>query len=388
MSVAVPNERAEKRSNRKQSHLEKKQHSKRDAQRGESSMMHGSQLRYMRKGPVTAVKDKHGNTETVHDGERYVVVITNVENDFAQVHQKALPQYCCLNEQHHHGPQQQALSATAKSMDKEASTALGKEAKRRQCRYTVTARTETRSVEVAVYGKADGDVSSVYLPHRAGMREKKQGHQANKEKVVARGNGKEEKKGVGVSGGSQIKCVAAPVGNNPVFASLEDMVMALRHAPYFTHPPKFLLNVPGKEDGEVLRGVKSRKRRRNATTDEEKEEEHQNGEPTPGDAKNFSPLLQSTVRQAEMITAVATTSTRMHTKELCDQLKEIPGFITCWMLYPQHFRVLFASRKTLFRAKELLDQFEVDGHVRVTLTLSDGAAKAFAEHLASVENTV
>ncbi|EKF37602.1 hypothetical protein MOQ_002203 [Trypanosoma cruzi marinkellei] len=395
MSITAPNDRAEKRSNRKQSHLEKKQHRKCSMQQGKSSMMHGGQQKPTRKGPVTAVKNKHGKIETVHDGERYVVVITNVENDFARVHQKALPQYCCLNEQHNRSLQQQAVSATVKGMEKETSSTLGKEAKRRQCRYTVTPRTETRSVEVAVYGKADGDVSSVYLPHRTGMREKKPGHQTSKEKAVVWGNGKEVKQIDGVSGGSPIKCVAAPVGNHPVFTSLEDMVMALRHAPYFTHPPKFLLNLPGKEEGEILRGVKSRKRPRNTTTtsssssnDEGKEEECQGKEPTPGDAKDFLPLLQSTVRQAEMITAVATTSARMHTKELCEQLKEIPGFITCWMLYPQHFRVLFASRKTLFHAKELLDQFEVDGHVRVTLTFSDGAAKAFAEHLASVESTV
>ncbi|RNF04516.1 hypothetical protein TraAM80_05108 [Trypanosoma rangeli] len=384
MATTTPDAKAKRSSHGGHRHLGKNPPRQGNTQRQSSGMRSGPALA-ARKGAVTPINNKHKRAEATQDGERYVVVITNVENDFAKVHQEAVPRYCCLNEQHFHGLQQRPSSSTVKNADGVTSSPLGKGQKRRQCRYTVSARTETRSVEVAVYGKADGDVASVYLPSRSGMRESKHSYQTKEEeKAVTPMTLEGEEEG---DGGTLVECVNPPLGNETVFASLEDMVMALRHAPYFTHPPKFLLTVAGKKEGEVLRQVKSRKRQRDDTAYEKKEQKQQHGDPSSGDANDSHTLLQSTVRQADMVTAVATTSARMHTKELRHQLKDIPGFVTCWMLYPQHFRVVFASKMTLFRAKELLDQFEVDGHVRVSLTLSDAVAKEFADHLATVENT-
>ncbi|ESL11072.1 hypothetical protein TRSC58_01187 [Trypanosoma rangeli SC58] len=384
MSTMTPDAKAKRGSHGGHRHVGKNPPPQGNAQPQSSGTRSGPSLAAC-KGAVTPMNSKHKGTEATQDGERYVVVITNVENDFAKVHQEAVPRYCCLNQRHFHGLQQRSSPSTVKTADGVTSSPLGKEQKRRQCRYTVTARTETRSVEVAVYGKADGDVASVYVPNRSGMRESKHFHQTKEEeKTVTPMTLKDEEEG---DGGALVECVNPPIGNETAFASLEDMVMALRHAPYFTHPPKFLLTVAGKKEGEVLRQVKSRKRQRNDTAYEKKDQKQQHGDPSSDDVSDSHPLLQSAVRQADMVTAVATTSARMHTKELCHQLKDIPGFVTSWMLYPQHFRVVFASKMTLFRAKELLDQFEVDGHVRVSLTLSDAVAKEFAGHLATVENT-
>ncbi|RNF22561.1 uncharacterized protein Tco025E_03048 [Trypanosoma conorhini] len=386
MSVTAPDAATRRGSHGGHRHAGRKPTREGKAQ-GQAGGRRGKASLDARQSAAAPVSNKHKSAEMTQDGERYVVVVTNVENDFARVHQEAVARYCCLNEQHGPVSQRRASSSTVKGAAGVASSPLGKEKQRRQCRYTVTPRTETRSVEVAVYGKADGDVASVYLPNRTGVHENKHPRRAKEaEKAVKLMTMDDDGEGEGDCG-ALVECVNAPVGGETAFASLEDMVLALRHAPYFTHPPRFLLNVAGKEEGEVLRGTKSRKRPRNDATDDEREQPQQHVEPHSGDASNSHPLLQSTVRQADMVTAVATTSARMHTKELRHQLKDIPGFITCWILYPQHFRVVFASKMALFRAKELLDQFEVDGHVRVSLTLADGVAKEFSDHLAFVENT-
>ncbi|ORC86095.1 uncharacterized protein TM35_000301350 [Trypanosoma theileri] len=348
-------------------------------------------------------KKKNGGRRptAVEETERYVVVITNVENDFAKVHREAIPRYCCLNEQHCHSHQ---LSGSS-SLNGITSTTTT----RQQCRYTVTPRTETRSVEVAVYGKADGDVSTVFLPvrtnthtnttssnnhsHPNSNKEKKKDGEMNIYNDPTMKEDEEEDNTV-------IECVKPPVGReDTLFATLEDMTMALRHKPYFTHPPKFLLNVAGKDDGDVLRECKRSKRdqaKQQKHADEDDDDNNDNDDYEEDEKKKSvkksddmdSPhLRQAAVRQADMITAVATTSARMSTKDMQYQLRDVPGFITCWMLYPQHFRVVFASQSTLFKAKQLLDQFAVDGNVRVGLTLADAAAKEFTAYITAQEDT-
>nr|CCC94978.1 unnamed protein product [Trypanosoma congolense IL3000] len=156
------------------------------------------------------------------------------------------------------------------------------------------------------------------------------------------------------------------------------MVSTLRRRVYFTHPPHFLLNVEGMEDGAVLRSAKQGGLQ---GTDEKQL-------PPPGSCLGSKELRQSTVRQSEMVTVAATTSSRIGAKELRHQLRDVPGFVTCWWLHSQHFRLLFVSKTALFKAKQLLDQFEVDGNVRVTITLPDGTSKEFVNHLAADEGGI
>ncbi|EAN79350.1 uncharacterized protein TEOVI_000781300 [Trypanosoma equiperdum] len=322
----------------------------------------------VKNGQEKSKKSSQGNVD-----DRYVVVITNVENDFAKVHREAFPRFCCLDKKFERG-----CSSPSCEMERRTGTTSDASQGRAQCHYTVSARTETRSVEIAIYGKADGNVSTVFTPvpgkHAATLNG---GKKSDDSAPVAKAKGKERHKRE-VEDDTIVECVYGLTGSGTRFDTLEDMVTSLSRKPYFTHPPKFLLNIAGNEDGAILKSPKGMKRSR-----ESGEGEHSQSTPSVG-----GELRQSTVRQSEMVTASAATSSRIGAKELRQQLKDIPGFVTCWALYQQHFRLVFVSKAALFKAKHLLDQFEVDGSVRVSITLPDSAAKEFVNQLSAEENTI
>ncbi|KAG8347028.1 hypothetical protein ERJ75_000996900 [Trypanosoma vivax] len=346
-----------------------------------------------------AIKDATSVPENEEGDGRYVVVVTNVENDFAKVHQSAVLRFCRLDENHRRGFRASFIKQT-EAPDKGAESGAAIEQSRRQCRFTVTPRSETRSVEVAVYGTPDGDVSSVFLPLR------QLAHKEGGRRLATAG--KEEDEPSKDGDGAFLECLEQSKGSGTFFDSLEDMVATLQNRPYFTHPPKIFLNIPDKKNGEVLRTVNThrqsylndtkapQKRKRdaackgdeaNASAKVERSSEH-GVEPDDAEHLLAQEVKQSTVRQAEMATAVAATSARMCAKDLQSQMGDIPGFVACWRLYQQHFRVLFTSKDALFRAKLLLDQFEVDARVRVSITLSDNATKEFDNYVAAQEGAI
>jgi hypothetical protein len=84
--------------------------------------------------------------------------------------------------------------------------------------------------------------------------------------------------------------------------------------------------------------------------------------------------------QNDLVTASASTSTPVGSKQLRKLLADVPGFVSCWKLHASHFRVVFATSAALFAAKVLLDEFEAEG-VRIVLQLSDGQADKYGGYV-------
>lgn len=307
--------------------------------------------------------------------EKYVVIINNVENDFARVHEASLPSFLGLNAcQARHHPARAAAS----------------------CVYDVTCRTETRSAEVQVSGPADAPVSSIFVSRR------KPGNPVSRKDISQ--PEAEHPNALNVT-----ECTTdAQNSVNGAFTSLEEMAAVLSHRAYFTHPPQFHVSIPGKETGDRLTASnaaassgRSHKRARdgentNSTaplqnanegnapamlnhSDVAEEEEH--GKCT----EDGGPIVQFGGKQSELVTAVAAVSARWNTKELRHHLQDLPGFLSCWVLYAKHFRVVFRDRTFLFQAKQLLDQFQVDGSVQVSVSLADTLNRQYAEFIAAAE---
>lgn len=357
--------------------------------------------------------------------EKYVVIITNVENDFAKVHQDSLGAFCCLDPRRNRHP----LPPTPS--DAEALREKG------TCSYDITCRTETRSAEIKFYGKADADVSTVFVRGNKKTSPKAAAANATTSLVTSHDDVDAEDPTATSTDALEVEEVltkTTTATSRSSFQSLEDMVAVLQHRPYFTHPPTFHLTLPGKEEGEVITSAmaeqaRTRKRQReeeeeNKKTkdnskesgdeahsaskakkrpDVEEEEEEKEEEGTPSTTRKDAQatkqkkpaggrgdvsdpqLRQFGHTQKELVSAVASVSAHWTTKQLREHLADLPGFLTCWMLFPQRFRVVFHTAESLFKAKQLLDQFVLEGDVRVSLSLAEGLAQQRMEFLAAQE---
>lgn len=288
--------------------------------------------------------------------EKWVVVIKNVENDFAKVHAKALERFCCLN------PSAALFSKEAVEDAPSLSSSTTTAAK-----YKIVPRTETRSAEVAIYAPSlDADVSGVWQLQR---------HQPQSNAPVP--NVEQESATEAPEAVVVAESVVAAPSPSP-FSSVADMVSVLRFKPYFTHPPLFMTNGELQQNDENAPKKKaSRKRDRQAEPNEEEE-----GEVDDDDTESeVGPKVvvggpQSALVSVHIVSSAAT-SVRNLKKVLANG---IPGFVTCWALRPLHFRATFVNEHAMFSAKVLLDQFDAEG-LRLNLLLPDGVARRYAEHL-------
>lgn len=364
-------------------------------------------------------------------GNAYIVIISNVENDLAKVHHDQLPPFLSLN----------TKREGRESLDN-VEQATGKSGSEKQCYYELVCRSETRSAELKVFGEADASVSSVFnaktLPARTASAN---GNDSAGRPTAAdpsnssNGTG-DDKESLKVS--VSLDSAPSAVSHQYAFHSLEDMAALLSGKPYFTRRLGFHVSIPGKTEGEALslsadalrrlscrqpdrgdagqRGgrreregedekslaakKRARKETANAATEaevEEAEDGSDKGKPAVDSARPeatrsdaavapWQRLKHTTFHQKDLVTVMAVVSSAQWTAgKLQYHLRDLPGFLACWRLHAKHFRVLFQHRDYLFKAKQLLDQFHLDGNVRVTLQPSDTLTRLYTAYVAKEE---
>jgi hypothetical protein len=258
---------------------------------------------------------------------KYVVVIRNVENDFARVHSSALERYFRLNRSLEKGRLAKTLAAAAKGGAAGATVVVPSNT---DVSFEIKARTETRTAELRIYAPSpSSDISSAWTP-------------SNNFTPSAAADG-----GESASGDAE----GFSIGAGGLFSSLSDMVSVLKQKPYLAYPPTFMAGGSA-EEGE---------------------------EAAPADAAAAAPLAVA-VRQSDFITVELITSAYTSNKNLKKVLADVPGFITSWPLYTMHFRGIFANESALFRSKSLLDQFEAEG-LRINVVLPDVVARKYEAYL-------
>jgi hypothetical protein len=92
-------------------------------------------------------------------------------------------------------------------------------------------------------------------------------------------------------------------------------------------------------------------------------------------AKKTVVVKQFSNRQKDFVTAVAALSAHVPLRVVRRKLHDLPGYMSCWSLYEKHVRVVFRDAESLFKAKQLLDQFELAAGLRVSLMLSDALSR-------------
>lgn len=335
-------------------------------------------------------------------GERYVVVISNVENDFSKIHQACLPSYLGLS-----APSPLPSGKAQHSASGERSTLPS------PCTWDLKCRSETRSAQLIITGPAEADVRSIFSYYQRSEKKEEDGSHfsasgsdpADRIEVAPRkrrrdnsykeSNKEEERKKTRVEsvlgtphhvdqGDKDEETEVLPQeeslhGSNTE-ESLKKRVAFLQRKPYFGYYLRFDLNIPGKENGEVL--IRTGKK----TCEKEEEKESREEQKKDDDSWMKKDGSGSTVRQSccsqnELVTAVAAVSASLPSKELQRHLKDLPGFLSCWYLYSRHFRVVFMNAEALFKAKKLLDEFELEGNVRVHLHFSDFLTRKYEETL-------
>ncbi|CCW61847.1 unnamed protein product [Phytomonas sp. EM1] len=333
--------------------------------------------------------------------EKYVVIIQNVENDFTKVHQYNLPAYCHLvpelNQANLNLPgarggrlqsgktntaegEAETLQNTGEKGGKDPSSdSMSGEGK---CTYSLLCRSETRSAELTVRGAADASIHTIFAsPHTASTSTKRPGK-------AAEGTSKSTDRSQTPRSLDEGLEITEETSRGPgagtargVFSSLEEMAKGLCHRPYFTHPPRFHVNLPGRESGEVLLSEpgKRRQAKEKGSDGEEKIAK------TPKEKEGAVWVRQFPRHQRDLVSAVAVVLAGWGVKDLRRHLRDLPGFLSCWRLYAKHFRVVFRDQETLFKAKQLLDQFHVEGNVRVEMKLSDIHSRSFAEFITQQE---
>ncbi|CAC9466088.1 conserved hypothetical protein [Leishmania infantum JPCM5] len=103
-------------------------------------------------------------------------------------------------------------------------------------------------------------------------------------------------------------------------------------------------------------------------------------------SKSATIIKQFPRRQKDFVTAVAALSSRVPLQRVRGRLRDLPGFLSCWSLYERHLRVVFLDAESLFKAKQLLDQFELEPGLRVSLIFSDPLSRTNAEYVRTQEN--
>lgn len=342
--------------------------------------------------PTTDKKAKGAprKPQAPQDNTRYTVIITNVENDFGKLHHASLPRYCELPADFEETADMERLLRTG--VESFATTVSG----RRGCGYALRCRTETRSAEISFYGPADADFSPMNL---------------------VRPTRREKRAATAGSASPPLESASAPVAETVVDmaagAPLNGVrALALRLQPmhYFEDRLPVHVHLPGFAAGAVLPrtasgDTTSKKEQTQVGVKREREEEEDEVEDKNGDgvddcelsdgaedaAESQSDtataasskrkgrtwsmqeptLRQFPSRQKDFVTAVAVLSERPPMRVVRRRLHALPGYMSSWSLDEKRVRVVFRNAETLFKAKELLDQFGLGSGVRMTLMLSD-----------------
>lgn len=327
---------------------------------------------------------KNNNAEQ----EKYVVVITNVENDFAKIHQHCLPLYL-------------GLDASPGSSGTEEG-----EVKKPCCTYQLKCRTETRTAQLSVSGAANADIGTIFSRAHSSKNHKTSGspHGASaaatpSETAVDEHSSAIDPTAVAAEESEEQPPLAeiqedlrhSSSSSSAAATSLEGRIATLQRQPYFGQYLHFDVHIPGKEEGAVLhQGHRKRPREEDggdahAHTDGDEANPAVDTTKAKNSKNDFGAVKQSTRNQSDLVTAVAVVTSSWATKELRQRLKDLPGFMSLWFLYSRHFRILFSTAAALFRAKKLLDEFEIEGKVRVNIQLSDNLQRRYEEYL-SAEN--
>lgn len=308
-------------------------------------------------------KPKKSNSKAESTGEEYVVIISNVENDFSKIHQACLPSYLGLA-----------------NMNSEAS-----QDSKKKCKYQIKCRTETRSAEFSFSAPSAEDLHLLFSP-----RKEKNTKDSSKKTLHGISNAKPEQSTKNTSSSTEeVSGDEAPteleefkedlgVSTSTEKQTFESRLAFLQKHPYHGQYLRFDVNLPGKEDGAVLFPGCLKRKREDPTSDESKQKD--DSQPS---AFFIPPLKQHRCLQGDLVTAVAAVSAPWQNRELKHQLKDLPGFVTCWYLYPRHFRAVFVNENSLFQAKKLLDEFPIDEKVRVHLQLSDHLQRKHEESIAA-----
>ncbi|CAD2219609.1 hypothetical protein ADEAN_000711800 [Angomonas deanei] len=266
----------------------------------------------------------HGANPNNADNEEYVIIINNVEKNFGIIHEHLLATHCGLN------PERSGTTHSEES------------------HYVVKCRTETHSAEINFF-QDPADPFSVFL------------HQRKKAPVS---HGAEDPTAIteDVHGANTLQ-----KGEHPV-TSLPQLANKTRSRPYFGQHLQLHVSLPGYEEGELLLGKDSKTK----------------------DKKAPKAIVQQNVHQNDLVSCVARLTRPLAMKLFLEKFRDIPGFVSGWRLHAERvrnpddvrrakpnrstngmYKVVFQNKKFLFDAKNLLDQFELDKGVRVTLLLSD-----------------
>ncbi|KPI89692.1 hypothetical protein ABL78_1185 [Leptomonas seymouri] len=386
--------------------------------------------------------DKHKQRPvTPHENVRYAVIITNVENDFGKLHNAALPYYCGLRADYEETLDVERL------VNMGGAQAKGLISATRGCGYAVRCRTETRSAEISFYGPAGADFGPMQLqkqprPVRVGSSKTGSATAAGSSTHTAASELPSEQEQQGdttahLGDGSAKDELAEDAGvqelketTTATTNALEALALRLRHMRYFEDRLPVHVHLPGHAAGEVLLRIPGdgtakaegspdnekdaahtkakigEKRLREESDDggdgvddatladeEEEGDAKQRAKMEGGDstqprrprAKKAIVLKQFSKRQKDFVTAVAALSAHVPLRALRRRLHDLPGYMSCWSLYEKHVRVVFRDTDSLFKAKQLLDQFELQAGLRVSLLLSDSLSRRNAEFVQAQE---
>lgn len=253
--------------------------------------------------------------------EPYIFIIKNAENDLCRIHESALPQFLGLN---------------LKNQEKRHAGASF---------YEIKIRSETRTGEITFHGKDEAAFFKTSDPNAA-ANAKKGGVNINKKAGEKREREEEEaaesaEAAPAVDPATQGEATVQPTEGEARYSTVNDMLDNVRSRPYYNAHLSY-----------------------NHTTG--------------ADA--------STSQMGRLTGAVAEVNQKLGPKQLRKALKDVRGFLSCWFLKATgpsttQFRVVFETEADLLEAKEMLDQFEADAGVRVSLKLSDNMQAKFQKFL-------
>lgn len=273
-------------------------------------------------------RNKNNKAAASEPEEEYVVFIKNVENDIALIHQHALPAFLCLNTVPKVVPNPTKTEECEGDNDEtgEVAAAEAEPAASGAPKVTISCRNETRSAQISIAGD-----------------EPMAAFNSRRERPPTNGNGKRGRGDAAGSGGADGAETAANALSSPPppppMSSITEVATKFSQRPYF---------------GQRIRLFASSK---------------------PGE-----------LSQADLVACVATTSKPLSPKDFKKALDGVPGFNAAWRIRAQNFKIVFNNKKALFAAKSLLDEFEADGGVRITVQVPENLAREFQEHVENAGN--
>lgn len=363
--------------------------------------------RRARKSSDADTKRRHAAVQ--QEDEPYVLIIRNVENDFAKVHQSSLPSYCCLDPKRYKYAKQVNLASqpdrTAVDVNCDTESV---------CTYTVKCRTETRSAEILVFGTRDSDERQIFASRNMAQSNVTRHSNNNTENVES-----------------------SPSTPSKRFSSLNEMVGVMRHRPYFAYPPRFYVyssanpssmkahkeltssgdkisdansvtcdegtglghkrlrdskqddKVKSSDVGEHSRLDSQRCRTNQTQNNQEENSAHATTDKdsdvirtdavTPTDTSVS--LSQHRVSQLNLTSALMSLPVKLSVKELRRRLSDLPGLMSCWNVSARLYRVVFVDKSSLLKAKQLLDQFALDGNVRALLRIPQSVMRGHDDYM-------